>query len=145
MPQVRDARKRGVLFDIGNGRNGHITWDVAEKAFQQDFLPDTISSDLNGPGLTDRAFDLPTVLSKFLLMGMPLDQVIARATINGVRALPPLKEAGTLKTGAIADVAVFELAEGEFEFVDNEYTKRIGKRKLVPSAVVLKGKRVPLQ
>jgi dihydroorotase len=78
LPQVREARQRGVLFDIGNGRNGHITWEVAERAMQQDFLPDTISSDLNGAGLTDQVFDFPNVLSKFLMLGMSLDQVIAR-------------------------------------------------------------------
>jgi dihydroorotase len=62
LPEVHEARHRGVLFDIGNGRNGHITWEVAERALQQDFPPDTISSDLNGAGLTDQVFDFPNVL-----------------------------------------------------------------------------------
>jgi dihydroorotase len=59
LPQVREARRRGILFDIGNGRNGHITWEVAERALQQDFLPDSISSDLNGAGPHRPGFRLP--------------------------------------------------------------------------------------
>ena len=94
-----------MLFDIGNGRNGHITWEVADRALQQDFLPDSISSDLNGAGLTDQVFNFPNVLSKFLMLGMSLEQVIARGTINSARSIPTLKDLGTLRTGAIADIA----------------------------------------
>lgn len=141
LPQVREARRRGVLFDIGNGRNGHITWEVAERALQQDFLPDTISSDLNGAGLTDQVFDFPNVLSKFLMLGMSLDQVIARGTVNAAKAIPALKDLGTLKTGAVADIAVLELVQGDFEFVDNVNTKRKGRQKLFARAVFVAGKR----
>lgn len=142
LPEVRDARLRGIVFDVGNGRSGHFTWDVAERAMQQDFLPDTISSDLTAPGRTDRVFDFPTVLSKFLMLGMPLDQVMARATVNAARALPPFRELGTLAVGAPADVAVFDLCEGAFEFLDNERAPRTGRQKLVPYAVVAQGRRV---
>ena len=141
LPQVREARRRGILFDIGNGRNGHITWEVAERALQQDFPPDTISSDLNGAGLTDQVFDFPNVLSKFLLLGMSLDQVIARGTVNSARAIPALKDLGTLRKGAVADISVLELAEGNFEFVDNVNTKRTGRQKLFARAVFVGGKR----
>lgn len=141
LPQVREARRRGVLFDIGNGRNGHITWDVAERALQQDFLPDSISSDLNGPGLTDQVFDFPNVLSKFLMLGMPLDQVIARGTVNSAKAIPALKDLGTLRKGAVADVTILELVSGSFEFVDNVNTRRTGKQKLFARAVFVAGKR----
>jgi dihydroorotase len=141
LPQVREARRRGILFDIGNGRNGHITWEVAERALQQDFPPDTISSDLNGAGLTDQVFDFPNVLSKFLLLGMSLDQVIARGTVNSARAIPALKDLGTLRKGAVADISVLELAEGNFEFVDNLNTKRAGRQKLIARAVFVGGKR----
>ena len=87
-------------------------------------------------------FDFPTVLSKFLMLGMPLDQVIARATVNAARALPPFRALGTLAVGAPADVAVFEVRDGTFEFVDNERTVRTGRQKLVPVAVVARGRRV---
>ncbi|MCU1337215.1 MAG: hypothetical protein JWO19_2796 [Bryobacterales bacterium] len=142
LPQVLDARRRGILFDVGNGRTAHWTWEVAERAIQQGFLPDTISSDLTAAGLTDQVINLPNVLSKFLLLGMPVDQVIARATTNAARAIPELRSYGTLRTGAIADVAVFDLREGDFDFVDNYKTRRTGHRKLVPYAVVMGGKRV---
>lgn len=87
-------------------------------------------------------FDFPTVLSKFLLLGMPLNRVIACATMNAARAIPGLHELGTLKPGAVADVAVLDLKEGDFEFVDNYKTKRFGHHKLVTQAVIVNGKRV---
>ena len=141
-PEVREARRRGILFDIGNGRNGHITWEMAERAIEQDFLPDTISSDLTAPGMTFRVFDFPTVLSKFLLLGMPLERVIACATANAARAIPAFRELGTLRAGAAADVAVLELRQGDFEFVDNADAKRTGHQKLVTTDVIAAGKRV---
>ena len=141
LSEVRAARKRGILFDIGNGRTAHITWDIAERALAQGFPPDTISSDLTAPGRTDRVFDFPTVLSKFLLLGMPLDQVVACATSRAAAAIPSFKGLGTLAAGAEADVAVFELREGDFEFVDNERTVRRGRQKLVPFAVVCRGRK----
>ncbi len=141
-PEVREARRRGILFDVGNGRNNHITWEVAERAMEQDFPPDTISSDLTAPGMTFRVFDFPTVLSKFLVLGMPLDRVIACGTVNAARAIPAFGELGTLHVGAPADVAVFELQQGDFEFVDNVDGKRIGRQKLLANAVIAAGKRV---
>src|SRR6185503_15821916 len=142
LPQVLEARRRGVLFDFGNGRLEHFTWESVERGIQQRFLPDTISSDLTVAGRTDRVFDFPTVLSKFLLLGLTLNQVIACATVNAARALAPFRHLGTLAVGAPADVAVFDLRDGEFEFVDNERAKRIGRQKLVPSAVIANGRKV---
>jgi dihydroorotase len=141
LPQVRDARQRGILFDVGNGRTAHIIWDVAERALQQDFLPDTISSDLTKPGRTDRVFDLPTVLSKFLLLGLPLEQVIARATVNAAAAIPGFAGLGTLRVGRPADVWVFDVEDGDFAFVDNERTVRKGRQKIVTRTAVAGGKR----
>jgi dihydroorotase len=141
LPQVRDARQRGILFDVGNGRTAHITWDVAERALQQDFLPDTISSDLTKPGRTDRVFDLPTVLSKFLLLGLSLEQVIARATVNAAAAIPGFAGLGTLRVGRPADVWVFDVEDGDFAFVDNERTVRKGRQKIVTRTAVAGGKR----
>ena len=142
LPEVIAARKRGVWFDIGNGRIGHITWQVAEDGLKKGFLPDTISTDWTDAGRTDQVFDFPNVLSKFLLVGMPLDQVIARATVNAAKVLPAFAGLGTLSVGAPADVSVLELRSGAFEFVDNYATKRTGKEKLFTSATVLGGKRV---
>ncbi len=140
LPQVRAARQRGVLFDFGNGLNEHWSWDVAQRGLDQGFAPDTLSSDLNVPGRTSQVFDLPNVLSKFLLLGMPLDEVIARVTSRAARVFTPLNAYGTLRVGATADVTVLELTEGSFEFLDNYKGTRPGGRRLVTRAVVFGGK-----
>ena len=142
LPQVRAARQRGVLFDFGNGLNEHWSWDAAQRGLDQGFAPDTISSDLNLPGRTAQVFDLPNVLSKFLLLGMPLHEVIARVTSRAAKVFTPLNAYGTLRVGATADVAVLELTEGSFEFLDNYKGTRPGGRRLVTRAVVFGGKRV---
>ena len=142
LPDVLAARRRGIRFDIGNGRAGHITWAVAEQALRQKFLPDTISSDWTEAGRTDQVFDFPNVLSKFLMLGMPLDQVLERATINAAHTFPVFGDLGTLRVGAPADISILELRGGEFTFVDNANTPRTGTSKLVAHASVVAGKLV---
>jgi len=139
-PEVKEARQRGIRFDVGHGRLAHITWDVAEKALQQDFLPDTISTDLSNATTTAQVFDLPNVLSKFLTLGMPLDKVLECVTVNAAKSFTEFKDLGTLKVGAVADVSVLELAEGQFEFNDNSLVIRKGTKKLLPRAVVFGGR-----
>ena len=131
---VRDARSRGVRFDLGNGLNEHWRWDVAERALDQDFAPDTISSDLNVPGRTQQVFDLPNVLSKCLLLGMSLGEVLACATSRAAETFRELTPYGSLREGAVADVTVLELTEGAFEFVDNYKGSRTGSQRLVTRA-----------
>ena len=143
LPDVLAARRRGVWFDFGNGRVGHVTWDVAERAMQQGFAPDTISTDWTPQGRAEGVIDLPNVMSKFLLLGMPLERVIACATVNAARVFEAFNDRGTIHVGAPADVAVLELRDGTFEFVDNYDGKRTGHQRLFPSATVLGGKRVP--
>jgi dihydroorotase len=141
LPEVIAARKRGIWFDVGNGRIAHITWALAESGLKQKFLPDTISSDWTDAGRTDQVFDFPNVLSKFLLLGLPVGEVIAMGTANAARAVAPFKDLGTLHVGATADVSVLELRDGEFEFVDNDNTKRTGKQKLFTTAAIVGGKK----
>ena len=140
LPEVLAARRRGVRFDIGNGRAGHITWDVAEQALRQKFLPDTISSDWTDAARRDQVFDFPNVLSKFLTLGMPLDQVIERATIQAAHTFPAFGDLGTLRIGAPADISILELRTGDYEFVDNANTPRKGTMKLFAHATVVGGK-----
>jgi dihydroorotase len=142
LPEVTAARRRGVRFDLGNGRTGHLRWDMADSVLKAGFLPDTFSTDWTPEGRTAQVIDFPNVMSKFLMLGMPLDRVIACATINAARAFPVFHNRGTLKVGAPADLAVLELREGMFEFVDNYGNKRTGSQRLFPSATVLAGKRV---
>jgi dihydroorotase len=143
LPEVLAARRRGVWFDLGNGRTGHLRWDIVEQVMREGFWPDTFSTDWTPEGRTAQVFDFPNVISKFLDFGMPLDQVIARATVNASRVFEVFRDRGTLNVGAPADVAVLELRQGSFEFVDNYGNKRTGRQRLFPSGTVLGGKRVP--
>jgi dihydroorotase len=142
LPEVAAARRRGVWFDLGNGRTGHLRWDIADVVLKAGFLPDTFSTDWTPEARTAQVIDFPNVMSKFLMLGMPLDQVIACATLNPSRTFPVFRDRGTLKVGALADVAVLELRQGEFEFVDNFGNTRKGSQRLLPSATVLGGKLV---
>ncbi len=142
LPEVRAARRRGIRFDFGNGRTEHWTWAVAQSALAQGFPPDTISTDLEVGGRSEQVFDLPTVMSKFLLLGMPLRQVVACVTANAARSFGEFRDLGSLRKGAAADVTLLELTKGTFNFVDNYKGMRTGMQKLVTRAVVVAGKRV---
>ncbi len=144
LPEVLAARRRGVWFDVANGRTGHLEWSTFDRILQAGFWPDTISTDGNTTSQTaESVIDFPNVLSKFLNFGMTLDQVITRATVNASRIFPLFHDRGTLNVGAPADVAVLELREGTFEFVDNYENTRTGRQRLFPSETVLSGERVP--
>src|ERR1700727_2609080 len=140
LPEVLAAHRRGVIFDFGNGVSDHFDWDTVEKATKQGLWPDTFSTDWNANSKTSGVVDLPNVMSKFLIFGMPLNQIIAAATVNAARCFPAFDDRGTLNVGAPADVAVMELREGTFQFLDNYNGKRTGRQRLGPSQVVLGGK-----
>jgi dihydroorotase len=139
-PEVIAARKRGVWFDVGNGRNGHLWWPVAERAIKQGFVPDTISTDWTTEGRASQVIDFPNCLSKFVLLGVPLNQVVAMGTSNAARMFEAFHDRGTLKVGAPADVAVLELRDGNFDFLDNYLNTRTGRQRLFPAGTVLGGK-----
>jgi dihydroorotase len=142
LPEALAARRRGVWFDVANGR-GHVRWDMVDGLMKAGFLPDTVSTDGNTTSRTTGVVDLPNVMSKLLASGMTLDQVVACATINASRLFPVFKDRGTLKVGAPADVAVLELREGTFEFVDTFKGTRTGGQRLFPSETLVGGKRAP--
>jgi dihydroorotase len=143
LPEVTSAHRRGVIFDFGNGVSDHFDWDTVEKATKQALWPDTFSTDWNTSSKTSGVVDLPNVMSKFIMFGMPLNQIIAAATVNAARCFPAFDDRGTLNVGAPADVAIMELRDGNFEFLDNYKGTRTGRQRLLPSEVVLNGKRVP--
>jgi dihydroorotase len=143
LPEVLAARRRGIWFDFGNGVSDHFNWDTVERGLKQGFSPDSFSTDWNAMSRTTGVVDFPNVMSKFLMFGMPLDQIVARATLSAARMFPAFNDRGTLNVGAPADVAVLELREGTFEFVDNFGGKRTGKQRLFPVATVVDGKRAP--
>jgi dihydroorotase len=141
-PDVAAARRRGVIFDFGNGVADHFDWPTVERAVKQGFWPDTFSTDWNVMSKTTGVVDFPNVISKFIMFGMPLSQVIACATVNAARVFPSFDNRGTLNIGAPADVAILELREGAFEFLDNYKGTRTGRQRLFPAGTVIEGKTV---
>jgi dihydroorotase len=141
-PDVAAARRRGVIFDFGNGVADHFDWPTVERAVKQGFWPDTFSTDWNVMSKTTGVVDFPNVISKFIMFGMPLNQIVACATVNAARVFPSFDNRGTLNVGAPADVSIMELREGMFEFVDNYKGTRAGRQRLFPAGTVLEGKRV---
>lgn len=142
LPEVAAARQRGVWFDVGNGQTGHIRWDTVEAIVKARFWPDTFSTDWNTNAHQTGVIDLPNCMSKLLGYGMTVPEAVARVTINAARIFPVFKDRGTLKVGAPADVAVLELREGTFEFLDNFKGTITGRQRFFPYATVLGGKRI---
>jgi dihydroorotase len=135
---VREARERGIRFDVGHGA-GSFSFEVAAKCLEQDFPPDTISTDLYSANMHGPVYDMPTTLSKFLLLGMPLPEIVRRTTLNAVKSFKFQEDIGTLKTGAEADVSVFEIQQGNFTFTDSYGTSRQGHQRLRPVVTVRAG------
>jgi dihydroorotase len=142
LPEVLAARRRGVWFDVGHGRTGHLRWDIVERVLQAGFWPDTFSTDWTPEGRTAQVIDFPNVLSKFLDFGMTLNDLIVRATLNPSRLFDVFRDRGTLNVGAPADVAILELRPGSYDFVDNYKNIRKGGQRLFPAGTVLAGKRI---
>ena len=143
LPEVLAARRRGIVFDVGNGVRDHIRWDTVEQIMGQGFWPDTISTDWNVMSRTTGVVDFANCMSKLLNYGMSVADVVACATVNAARTFDVFRDRGTLNVGAPADVAVRELREGEFEFLDNYENTIKGRQRLFPSETVLGGVRVP--
>jgi dihydroorotase len=143
LPEVLAARRRGIVFDVGNGVRDHIRWDIVERVLGQGFWPDTFSTDWNVMSRSTGVVDFPNCMSKLFGYGMSVSEAIACATVNAARTFPVFRDRGTLNVGAPADIAVLELREGEFEFLDNYENKITGRQRLFPSETVLDGVRVP--
>ena len=138
-PYMHEARKRGVIFDLGHG-GGSFLWPVADHAMAQGFPPDTISTDLHAGSIMSTQSDMPNAMSKLLLLGMPLRETIHRATVTPARTINRFPEIGTLGEGRTADVAVLQMQEGVFSFHDALNKKRLGTRRLVNVLTVRAGK-----
>jgi dihydroorotase len=137
-PFLFEARKRGVLFDTGHGQ-GSFLFRQAAPAIQQGFLADTISTDSHIGSINAGMKDLATVMSKFLNMGVTLEEVIARSTWAPARAIHR-EELGHLSVGAVADVAVFRVEKGDFGFVDVYKARMRGTQRLVCELTLRDGK-----
>jgi len=139
LPAALEAKQRGVIIDVGHG-GGSFDYTVAEPAIEQGLTPDTISSDIhalsgNSPGMPY----LPWVMSKFLNLGLSLEQVVTLATSAPAGVINRVDKLGSLQIGAPADVSVLELIEEPVEFVDTRNNRRPGTRWLKPVHVVRAG------
>jgi dihydroorotase len=135
---VLEARARGVRFDIGHGK-GSFAFKTARGMLANGFYPDTISSDVHALCVNGPAFDQVTTLSKFLCMGMPLNEVIAATTVNAAVALKR-PELGSLKPGSMGDATILSVQQGEFDYVDVVGEHLRGDRKIVSEGVVIAGR-----
>lgn len=139
-PAVRRAREEGILFDVGHGA-GSFSWDVCETALAQGFMPDTLSSDLHTGSVNGPSYSLLTTVNKFLHLGMPLDEALAKVTAAPAQVIGMGGRLGTLAPGSYGDAVVLGREQGAFELVDCHGQARMAKERLV-ARVVVKGGRV---
>jgi dihydroorotase len=137
-PEVRAARARGVLFDVGHGM-GSFAFATARAMLAGGFMPDTISSDIHALCIDGPAFDQTTTLSKFLCLGVSLPDVIRASTVNAAQALRR-PELGTLAPGAVGDASLLTVEEGRFDYVDVVGEVLTGDRRIVSKGAVIGGR-----
>jgi dihydroorotase len=137
-PVMLAARKRGILFDVGHG-GGSFFWNMTIAAIRNKFFPDSISTDLHFGSMNGAMRDLPNVMSKFLNLDVPFDDLILMTTWNPAKAIhrPQL---GNLDVGSEADIAVLRIQNGEFGFLDSAGARFEGTRMIVAELTVRKGK-----
>ena len=136
---VRKAVNKGVNLDVGHGR-GSFSFNVAEKALAQGVSPQTISSDLHHYNVFGPVYNLATTVSKFLYLGLSLNEALSKVTLTPAKLLGIDEELGNLRKGSIADVSIFKLKKGNFSFLDTVGKTVVGNRLLKPAAVVKGGK-----
>lgn len=138
IPEVWAARERGVLFDLGHG-GGSFLYEVAKKALAENFVSDVISTDIHAHSIRSPVHSLPETASKLLNLGVPLPEVVRQVTSSAAAAIGRGHELGTLKPGAVADLAAFDLREGAFEFFDVRHTRETGSHLLESHLTVRDG------
>jgi dihydroorotase len=137
-PFVFDARKKGIIFDVGHG-GGSFRWSQAIPAIEQGFLPDAISSDLHIGSMNGGMKDMANLMSKFLNLGLSMHEVILRSTWNPAKIINR-PELGNLSVGTEADVAIFSIRKGNFGFIDVGEDKIEGTQKLETEMTIRAGK-----
>jgi len=137
-PFIFQAQKRGIIFDVGHG-GGAFCWCQAIPSMQQGFFPNTISTDLHTESMNSAMKNMANVMSKFLAMGMSVQDVILRSTWNPANVIHRT-DLGNLSVGTVADVAVFNLEKGDFGFMDVRRTKIMGTQNLEAELTIRAGK-----
>jgi len=135
-PILAEARQRGVYFDVGHGA-GSFWFRNAVPAVKQGFVPDSMSTDLHTGDY--RTVSMTNVLSKFRAMGVPLNDLVRRSTVNPAREIHR-PELGTLSVGEEADIAVLEELHGKFGYIDCGYAKMNADVQIVARLTVRAGR-----
>lgn len=143
IPEAFEARERGVLFDAARGRN-HMAFPVMEAAVEQGFLPDSLATDITATTGADPSFGLPLMATHLLSFGTPLEDVIARLTVNPARAARR-DDLGRLDQGGIGDATVLRLEAGDFTLYDVDGRARQTDRRLVAVGAVRAGEYISNQ
>ncbi len=136
-----EARRRGVLFDMGHGA-GSFLWPVARHAARQGFFPDTISTDLHQSSILMQQSDMPNCMSKMIYLGMPLRDAVRKSTMMPAKAIGKFPELGTLSEGKVADIAVLALRSGVFALKDSWGKKALAEKKVEAVLTIRDGKLV---
>jgi dihydroorotase len=140
LKEVVEAQRHGIIFDCAHGRN-HFSFPMIEKALDQGFLPDTISTDLTVTSATrGPVWDLTTTMSKLLHFGMKLDDIVARATAAPARILGYEGTVGTLKPGANADIALIERRNGNVDLTDSDGNTVTARERLITRMTLKDGR-----
>ena len=137
-PFVLEAKKRGVLFDLGHGGAG-FWFDQAVPASKQGFYPNSFGTDLHRFSMNSAMKDMANVMSKVMARGMTFQQTVQTATWNAARAIGH-EELGNLKAGNAADIAILRIREGEFGFIDSAGNGITGNKKLETEMTIRAGK-----
>lgn len=137
--EIKKAQQRGIIMDAANGGN-HWNFFVAEAAISDGFYPDVISTDLTCKTLyKDPVFSLPYIMSKYLMLGMPLEKIVKAVTAKPASLMNLNKVIGSLNEGGNADISIFSLENKKIIFSDTEKNTRIGTQLLVPQLTICKG------
>ena len=139
VPEVWEARERGVLFDVGHG-GGSFDYGIAISALANDFVADVISTDLHAHSWDVKIKSMPDTASKLLNLGVSLERVVQQSTSAAAEAIGRSDDLGTLRPGTVADLAAFEVVEGAFEFADVRGRREQGDRKIEPVLTVRRGR-----
>jgi len=140
LKEIVEAQRHGIIFDCAHGRN-HFSFPMIEKALDQGFLPDTISTDLTLTSATKGpVWDLATTMSKLLHFGMSLDDLVLRATAAPAKIMGYEGTVGTLKPGANADIPLLERRTGNFPMTDSDGNTVTAKERLIARMTLKDGR-----
>ena len=140
-PGVREARARGVIFDVGHGL-GSFNFAAAKKALDAGFVADTISTDIYNLNVNGPVYDMPTTMSKLLHLGMSFDDILVRTTANPAKVVNRLEGMGQIKLGGPADIALLAIEDGKFSLIDSQRNAVTTNKRIASRMTIVRGRRL---